>query len=199
MASANQQAMIVDMFSSSTIMPNQMDVQNTPLYDTATVTAGNTLSTPASALFTTVGPASGKTYAQTNMQVARQLPSPEAFAILGFRLRYSENISVLDLFNLLNGFAFEFWMNNKNYQRGPIPFYAAGMGVYGFSTVAATNIFNNGMPDRSGMHKTAVTLVIENTMTFYAQLAGNSVVVNGAGNGVTIQCVLDGLYARGVA
>jgi len=199
MASANQQAMIVDMFSSSTIVPNQMDVQNTPLYDSFNIPAGSTLSTPASALFTTVGPASGKTYAQTNMQVSRQLPSPEAFAILGFRLRYSENISVLDLFNLLNGFAFEFWMNNKNYQRGPIPFYAGGMGVYGFSTVAATNIFNNGMPGRSEMHKTAVTLVIENTMTFYGQLAGNSQVANAAGNGITLYCVLDGLYARGVA
>ena len=59
-------------------------------------------------------------------------------------------------------------------------------------------ILNNGMPGRSEMHKLAISVVIENQMTFYGQLQGNTYTVNAGGNGFTFQLLLDGLYARGV-
>jgi hypothetical protein len=48
------------------------------------------------------------------------------------------------------------------------------------------------------MHKLAISIVIENQMTFFGQLQGNSYTLNANGNGITMQILLDGLYARGV-
>ena len=196
--STSQQAMIVDAFNSTTYVANQMDVQNTPLYDSVTIPATMSLSPLTSSLFTNVGPASGKTYAQTNMQQQRLLPSPEAFSIFGFRFRYSEDLSILDIWNILNGFCYEFWMGNKNYQRGPIWFYNAGGGIYGVATNSAVSIYNNGMPGRTEMHKLAITIVIENQMNFYGLLNGTAYTLDTNGNGITFYSLLDGLYARGV-
>lgn len=196
--SAPQQAMIVDSFNSTTYVANQMDVQNTPLYDTVTIAAASSLSPLTSSLFTNVGPASNKTYAQTNMQQSRLLPSPQAFAIFGFRFRYSENLSLLDIYNIINGFAYEFWMGDKAYQRAPVWFYGAGGGISGFFTNSATSILNNGVPGRNDMHKLAITVVIENQMNFYALLNGNPYTLNASGTGITYVSLLDGLYARGV-
>ncbi len=197
-----QQSMIVDAFNSQVYVDNKMDVQHTPLYDTVTIAANNPLSVLTSALFTNVGAASGKTLALTNLTQSQKLAAPEAFSIFGFRFRYSENISLLDLYNILNGFCFEFYLGQKAYQRGPIWYYNAGGGIYGTNNASYTNtagtILNNGMPGRDSMHKLAISVVIENQMTFYGQLQGNTYTLNASGAGITFQMLLDGLYARGV-
>lgn len=196
-----QAAMIYDSFRSETILKNQMDVQNTPLYDTVTVAAGSSLSS-LNQFFTNVGSQSSKTQGLTNLTQSQKLQAPEAFSIFGVRFRYSENISLLDLWNILNTFCLELWLNQKNYQRAPIWFYNAGGGVHGTSNQNFTNttgtILNNGTPGRNAMHKLAICLVIENQMTFYGQLQGNAYTLNASGNGITMQMLLDGLYARGV-
>ena len=198
-----QQGMIVDSFNSQVFVENRMDVQHTPIYDTVAITVGNPLSTQTSALFVNVGANSGKNFSQTNLQQSQRLAAPEAFAIYAFRFRYVENISLLDLYNLINGFAFEFFLGGqKPYQRAPIWYYNAGGGIYGTNNQSWTNttgtVFNNGNPGRSEMHKLAITIVIENQMNFYGDLTGNTYTVNGSGTGVTYQMLLDGLYARGV-
>ncbi len=197
-----QQAMITDAYNSEVFVANRMDVQHTPLYDTVVIAAGNPLSVLTSSLFTNVGPASGKTLALTNLTQSQKLPAPQAFSIFGFRFRYSENISLLDLYNILNGFCFEFTLGEKVYQRGPIWYYNAGGGVYGTNNASFTNtsgtILNNGMPGRDSMHKLAISVVIENQMTFFGNLNGTTYTVNASGSGFTMQMLLDGLYARGV-
>lgn len=193
-----QQQMIVDAFNSEVYVNNRMDVQHTPLYDTVTIAAGSPLNVSTSALFSSVGPSSGKTLAQTNLTQSQKLAAPEAFSIFGFRFRYSENISLLDLYNIVNGFCFEFYLGQKVYQRGPIWYYNAGGGIWAALTNSATSIINNGNPGRSNMHKLAISVVIENQMTFYGQLNGNTYTLNANGTGITYQMVLDGLYARGV-
>lgn len=190
--------MILDSFNSEVYVSNRMDVQHTPLYDTVTIAAGSVLSVLTSALFTNVGPSSGKTLALTNLTQSQKLAAPEAFSIYGFRFRYSENISLLDIYNILNGFCFEFYLGQKVYQRGPIWYFNAGGGIYATLTNAATSIMNNGNPGRSEMHKLAINVVIENQMTFYGQLNGNNYTLNAGGTGITFQMLLDGLYARGV-
>ena len=198
--------MIVDAFNSEVYVSNRMDVQHTPLYDTVTLTTGgttNVVSVLASALFTNVGPASGKTLALTNLTQSQKLAAPEAFSIFGFRFRYSENVSLLDIWNILNGFCLEFYLGQKAYQRGPLWYYNAGGGISGTSTqtyaaTGAGTILNNGMPGRSEMHKLAISIVIENQMTFFAQLQGANYTLNAGGNGFIFQLLLDGLYARGV-
>lgn len=202
--------MIMEAFNSEVYVNNRMDVQHTPLYDTVTLSAGSTVNETTSALFTNVGAASGKTYAQTNMTQSQRLPAPEAFSIFGVRLRWNENINVTDLYAILTNFALEFWLGQKVYQRAPLWYFGAGGGVYGFNytqTLPASgaqtgaNVFVNGWPARDSMHKLAVPIVIENQMTFYARLTGTATTLTTSGSGgtgLTVQLILDGFYARGV-
>lgn len=190
--------MILDSFNSEVYVSNRMDVQHTPLYDTVTIAAGSALSVLTSALFTNVGPSSGKTLALTNLTQSQKLAAPEAFSIYGVRFRYSENISLLDIYNIINGFCLEFFLGQKPYQRGPLWYFNAGGGIWAMLTNSTTSILNNGTPGRNAMHKLAINVVIENQMTFYAQLNGNTYTLNGGGTGITFQLLLDGLYARGV-
>ena len=136
------------------------------------------------------------------MAQPQKLNAPEAFAIFGFSFRYSENLAIVDLYNVLNGFAFEFWVGQKNYQRGPLWTYNAGGGVYGTATAASNlTILNNGNPTRQGMHRLGINVVIENQMSFYGLLNGNQYTMaasTSGGTGITYQMVLRGLYARGV-
>jgi hypothetical protein len=193
-----QQKFILESFNSVVYVENRMDIQDTPLYDTVVIPAGSNLTFNSSVLFTNVGPQSGKTLALTNMAQPQKLNAPEAFAIFSFGFRYSENLSLLDLYNILNGFCFEFWLGQKNYQRGPIWVYNAGGGVYGVTTNSATSILNNGNPGRSNMHRLGINVVLENQMSFYGDLNGNQYTLNASGTGITYQMVLRGLYARGV-
>jgi len=51
------------------------------------------------------------------------------------------------------------------------------------------------------MHKLAIPIVIENQMTFFANLDGTEYTLTAAasgGTGITMQLLLDGFYARGI-
>ena len=193
-----QQQMIVDAFNSEVYVNNRMDVQHTPLYDTVSLNAGSAVTVLSTAFFTNVGAASGKTLALTNMTQQQKLAAPEAFSIFGYRIRYAENISLLDIYSIINGFCFEFFLGQKPYQRGPIWYYNAGGGIFASLTTTTTTILNNGVPGRNEMHKLAIPIVIENQMTFYGQLNGTSYTLDANGTGLYMVVLLDGLYARGV-
>ena len=196
-----QQQMIVDAFNSEVYVNNRMDVQHTPLYDTVVYAAGAQITLNNSQFFTNVGSQSGKTLALTNVTQSQKLAAPEAFSVFGFRYRWSEDVVLADLLSIVNGFCLEFFLGQKYYQRGPLWYYSAGGGIYASMTTASTTVFSNGVPGRSEMHKLAIPVVIENQMTFYAQLNGNNFTLSSAssdGTGFTQQLLLDGLYARGV-
>ena len=193
-----QQKFILESFNSVVYVENRMDIQDTPLYDTVVIGAGSNLTFNTSVLFTNVGPQSGKTLALTNMAQPQKLNAPEAFAVFSFRFRYSENLALIDIYNILNGFCFEFWLGQKNYQRGPLWYYNAGGGIYGTLTNSQTSVLNNGMPGRSEMHRLGINVVLENQMSFYGDLQGNQYTLNASGSGIFYQMVLRGLYARGV-
>ena len=196
------QNLITQAFNSSTYIQNTVDVQHTPLYDTITVAAGGSLAT-GTKFFDVV---TGKTLADTNMQISQRLTAPEAFSIQAIRVRWRENILRADLDLLLDGFALEFWLGSKQYQRAPLWHFNAGGGVAGFAatTAAATTLqsLSNGQPARQAMHRLAIPIVIENQMNFYCQLVGTSsitIAAGGAGGtGLRLQVLLDGFYARGV-
>ena len=193
--------MIVESFQSETYVQNRMDVQHTPLWDTVVTAAAGTITQNTSAWFTNVGPASGKTLALTNMTQANKLPAPEAFSILGFRARFSEDILRADLLGIYNGFAVSFVLGQKPYNQAPFWFYNAGGGISGFSNITDQATYTNGLPSRESMHKLAIPIVIENQMNFSANLIGNNLTLSAAdigGTGSTLQLLLDGLYARGV-
>ncbi len=193
---------IASAFATSSLVPNMADVQHEPLYDTVTYAAGNTINETTSALFTNVGPASGKTFAQTNMSQSQRLPAPEQFSIFSIRVRWGEAALRADVNSVINGFAYEFWANQKCYNRAPLWYYAAGGGLWTTSNVAGDFVYTNGFPDRRGMHQLALNFVIENQMTFFARLTGTALVLTAAvagGQGFIVQNVLDGLHARGVS
>ncbi len=196
-----QQQMIIDAFNSEIYVANRMDVQHTPLYDTVVFAASATINDVTSAFFTNVGPASGKTLADTNMSQGNRLQAPEAFSIFGFRFRWAENILLADLLNIINGFALEFSLGQKVYQRAPLWYFNAGGGITAETTRTAESIYTNGVASREAMHKLAIPIVIENQMNFSARLVGNALVlaaVGAGGTGARFQLLLDGLYARGV-
>ena len=193
--------MIYEAFGSATYVQNRMDVQHTPLFDTVTIAAGAAANETTASWFTNVGPASGKTLAQTNLRNNSELPSPQAFSIFSFRLRWSPNILLADLISILNGFALDFTLGDKSYQLAPLWYFPAGGGIDGFTTRTTESVYTNGNPTREAIHKLAIPIVIENQMTFFANLRGNAFTLAAAGaggTGLTLTLLLDGLYARGV-
>ena len=200
-ANSQTQAMILEAFNNATYVQDRMDVQHTPLYDTITIAAGSAVNNLTSALFTNVGAASNKTLAQTNLSQSQKLPAPEAFSIFAFRVRWSEDILLEDLLAIMDGFTLEFFLGQKNYQRAPLWYFAAGGGIAGMTTRTAESVYTNGNPTREAIHKLAIPIVIENQMTFFAQLQGTAytLVASGSGGtGLNMTLLLDGLYARGV-
>lgn len=194
----SQKQFIIDSFRGQIYISDQLDVQDTPVYDTLTYTAGQTVSTVNSQLFTNVGSLSGKSFVQSNMQQPQRLPAPQAFSIFGIRLKWDEGILRQDLTAILNGFVFEFWMGEKWYQRGFLEHFSAGMGIDGYTTHATESFYTNGTPHRESMHKLAIPLVIANQMSFYGDLFGPNYVLASAGTGFLLKASLVGLYARGI-
>lgn len=210
MSNAANAQMIIDAFNSQTYVSDRMDVQHTPLYDTLTFPAATVINENSAQFFTNVGSNSGKTPAQTNMGSSQKLSAPEAFSVFAVRLRWSEDANPLDLVNIINGMALQLFLGAKVYQQAPLWHFNAGGGlnVMQASSVApaGTSVYpttytGNGTPSRQAMHKLAIPIVIENGMNFYARLVGNPVALITAGQGGTglsLQLLLDGLYARGV-
>jgi hypothetical protein len=197
-----QRQFIIDSFRGQIIISDQMDVQDTPIYDTVTYAASATITTPNSQFFTNVGSASGKSFVQTNMTQSQKLTAPEAFSVFGVRFYWDSTILRADLNLLLQNFVYEFWMLTKNYQRAPLMHFSAGMGIDGYTTRTNESFYTNGTPNRDSMHLLQIPLVISNQLSFYGQLvgpiSGNSSTLSSSGNGAILITELVGLYARGV-
>lgn len=191
--SPDQQTWIFQQFNGTTYQPNAMDVQHEPLYDTSTTASGVSLAN-LTQFFT--NPA-GKTLNQTNVTTAKKLDAPEAFAVMAIRLFVRSDILLADFVNLMADFALEFWIGQKEYNRGPIWHYNQGGGIAGGS-FSGTTLFTNGATGRSHMHMLEINIVIDNQASFYGQLNGVAFTPSSSGTGVTLVMLLDGLHARGV-
>jgi hypothetical protein len=191
---------ITDQFQGTTYQPNSMDVQHEPLYDELIYAAGAAI--PNLAQFFT-SPA-GKTLAQTNVQTAKKLDAPEAFAVKGIRFKIRENILLADAISLFDGntgFCLEFWIGSKSYNRGPLWYYNAGGGVTATGGTVQSSI-NNGRTGEPDAHVLAINIVIDNQASFFGQLDGSSsftlTTTSNGGTGAGLMMLLDGLHARGV-
>jgi hypothetical protein len=198
-----QQQFIINSFRGQIYISNQLDVEDTPLYDTITYTAGQSITGNQggnSSWFTNVENNSGKTLAQTNMTQNGKLDAPKAFSVFGIRLNWSEGILRSDLQTLLDSWAFDFWLGDKSYQRGNIRHFSSGMGISGYTTKTAESFYTNGLPGRQSMNMLSVKLVIANQMSFQAYLTGSNTaqVLSSSGSGLIFLCELVGLFARGV-
>lgn len=180
---------------------NNLDVQHMQLYDTITLAAGQTPTVANTSFFSNVGPASAKTVAQTNLTTNRILQAPEAFSIMAFRLRWQEDVLLSDLLGVLANYNFEFYIATKIYQQSPLWVFGAGGGIYATTNVSSVSVLTNGQPARQAMHRLNIPLVVDNQAQFFAQLNGGAFALAAAGaggNGLTLQLVLDGFWARGI-
>lgn len=197
---------ILNAFNLEIYDPTMTDVQQTPLYDTVTIAQAGTISNSTAQWFINVGANSNKDYSKTNLGQPKRLSAPESFSVQAIRIRFSENTLFADLIAILNGFAFEFWIGQKYYQRAPIWLYNAGGGIVtggSATTVAATTITSNtlGLASREAVLQLNLPLVLGNQTDFYAWFVGASqtLAATGAGGvGTIIQVVLDGYYSRGI-
>lgn len=194
-----QQQFIINSFRGQIYISNQLDVEDTPVYDTVTYTAGQTITQINASWFTNVEGPSGKGFAQTNMDTNGRLDAPEAFSVFGVRFNWSEGILRSDLQTFVDSWAFEFWLGKKNYQRANIRHFSSGMGISGYTTKTSESFYTNGLPGRQSMNMLLVKLVIANQMSFEAYLSGNTgQVLSSSGAGAIFYLELVGLYARGV-
>lgn len=198
----NTAMLIHSAFDGAVYVADRLDVQNEPLYDTIDIAAAGVVTNLTTAYFTNVGANSGKTEADTNLEQQNELPSPEAWSVFGFRQRISEDILLADFISIMNGFALDFVMGRKSFNRGPLWYYGAGGGIFGqVSNITAEALYSNGVPNRDSMHKLAIPIVIENGQTFRANWVGTAftLAAGGAGGtGLEATLLLDGLHARGV-
>lgn len=197
-AASAQVNFIVDSFRGTLYVLDQLDVQDTPIYDTVTYAASGSVSQQNSRFFTNVGTASGKTIAQTNMNTPGKLDAPEAFSIFGNSFYWDSTILRADLNSLLQSFVYEFYLLTKHYQRAPMWHFTAGAGIAGLSTRSNESFYTNGWPDRNAQHKLAIPIIISNQLSFYGQLAGTSVTLSASGVGAILVSRLVGLYARAI-
>lgn len=197
-----QQLYIIQSFQSQVYIQDKMDVQDEPIYDTLTFAQAATITEVSSQWFTTIGPAAGKTLADTNMRRSQTLIAPEAQAVFGYRLKWNEDLGPADALAITKGFAFVFYMGTKAYQTCPLDLVAAGGGIYQTSTanttaaVTNTTWLHNGFPSEISAAALSVNLVIENEESFYANLQGIASYPIAGTVSARLQCRLMGLHAR---
>ena len=192
---SQQQNMIMEAFRAEEYIKDQMDVQAEPIYDTIVLASGDTIeeSSQTAIFFKNVA---NKTLNLTNMTESGQLMNPEALAIFAYRFYLDPRNSVLDSENVLAGFAFEFNMGRKAYQTIPLWMIPQGGGL-DLQGCCDSCVVHNGRPTKEAIRTLAITLVLEQGVSFFANLVGPNYVID-ATQGFIMQSNLDGLHARGI-
>jgi hypothetical protein len=188
------------------------DVIIEPRYDTVLYpTAGSTLLTffalprgQGNTSFQTAGgTAIAKTYADTNMDLAGQLPGGYNFHLLGFRVMPSWDISDADLKGTFNGGVFQFIIASKPYLTVPIRTIPQGNGPSG----SGSSVNSNGYPTLANTYSIRMKpLDLGPTMNFQVTLTWPSgqlrpcttsdAAVGGHLAGLPITVFLDGFLYR---
>lgn len=147
--------------------------------------------------------AAPKTLADTNMDLAGQLPGGYNFKLLGFRVMYGWNMSTQDMQILLNAGVFTFTVGSKPFLRTALRNIPAGNGPVG----TAATINTNGWPMLSNSYSIAKkpidllqTQNFQATITFPGVAAVSTTVgaLTQQAAGLPITVMLDGFLYRPV-
>ena len=154
------------------------DVIVEPRYDTQTILAAGALqlnffaqpvglgSSNFSATAATV-----KQYADTNLDLAAQLPSGFNFLILGFRIQPHFALTQPDANKWSSGAWFTFTIGQKPFLRVTVDTIPAGAGAYGITTVATASSMAHGYPALSNAYSIArKPLLLPQTANFGATI-----------------------------
>lgn len=177
-----------------------------PRYDTVALPAAGSVQLTFFALplgqgVTAFG-AGTKTYADTNMELAGQLPNPYTFTIMGFRLAFPWNVPAADLVLAINGAVFSLFIGAKPFLRVPARTIPSGNGAFistNAGSTAAANVSSatSGWPHMAnGFAIGRKPLVLTPTENFQVTLSWpGGLQVIGAQTFITIY--LDGVLRRG--
>jgi hypothetical protein len=192
---SQQQNMIMEAFRAEEYIKDQMDVQAEPVYDTITLAAADVISEGGTnaVFFKNI---QNKTLNLTNMTESGQLMNPEALAIFCYRFYVDPRNEVLDVENVLAGFAGVFYMGRKAYQTIPLWMIPQGGGI-DLQGCCDTCVVHNGRPTKEAIRPIAITLVLEQGVNFHADLEGPNYTID-ATQGFIMQWNNDGLHARGI-
>lgn len=190
-----------------------VDVTVQPLYDTATVPAAGALtltyfSNPIGAAggnFTAA--ASNKVLADSNMDLAGQLPSGQNFRVLGFRAQPHFALTTADAQKWSSGSWFLFTVGQKPYLRVPTDTLPAGVGPDGsvFGTAATGGILSHGFPalansfqiGRQSLELASGTN-FQATLNWVAVVAVTTTAPTQPAAGLPVRIYLDGFFFRSV-
>ena len=192
---SQQQNMIMEAFRAEEYIKDQMDVQAEPVYDTITLALADTIAqgSTTAQYFKNI---QNKTLNLTNMTESGQLMNPEALAIFCYRWYVDPRNEVLDVENVMAGFAFVFTMGRKPYQTIPLWMIPQGGGL-DLQGCCDTCVVHNGRPTKEAIRPIAITLVLEQGVNFVGDLIGPNYTIDGT-QGFISQMNLHGLHARGI-
>jgi hypothetical protein len=190
-----------------------LDVIIEPRYDTVTILAAGALNLTYFALpigqgATNFGAATvTKSLADTNMDLAGQLPAGYNFFITGFRVQPAFTMTNIDATTWSAGGVFTFTIGSKPFLRVPIDTIPAGVGPFGtFGTAglaAAGGMTSHGWPALSNGYVIArKPLELAQTQNFQVVLSWvtvkpvTSVVVGQAAAGLPVRVYMDGWLKR---
>lgn len=191
-----------------------LDVIVEPRYDTQTILAAGALTLtyfqiPVGQGATNFGAATvAKQLADTNMDLAGQLPAGYNFKVLGFRAQPAFTLTPADARNWSAGGLFTFTIASKPYLRVPLDTVPAGMGPtgYGGATVDALGrAMAHGVPQLSNAYTIGKKpLDLSQSQNFSVVLTWvtlqpvTSVVTGQAAAGLPVRVYLDGFLYRPV-
>ena len=186
-----------------------------PRYDTVTVpTTGTQLLTffaqPIGQGTTNWGGTGAKNLADTNMELAGQLPNPYTFTVFGLRMLFPWNVTLADVQLAFNGCVFTLTIGAKPYLRVPARMIPAGNGpvgsIFANSDMAAPvrQLLNNGWPSNSNSFSIkGKPLVLSPTENFQvtltwpsAAVAVTTTIATQATAGLPVTVALDGILRR---
>lgn len=208
------------------IMPNVADYVMWDYYDRFTYAAGATVPTNFN-FFTVPSGTSGKTKADTNLELVSQLPNPYFINVTHIGFYFDPNVLSIDIDALFNQSYFEFIVNNKTYAEGKLNRYPGGGGIYGVTTKTATSQLTNGTSMVGNMYDlrlpagiqlgagaqgaivadglTGVYILQQQNFKVSVNLPGGALALTAAdatpnpGTGLVLSCYLYGVLSRSVS
>lgn len=184
----------LDMFD-----PNQVDIQDTPLFDSISVAAGSAANENTTSFFTNVQASSGKTSADTNAPRNGELPNNNYYSVQSVGLYIVGAILKADFDALMLNMAWEFKYGDRTVLQGPIWNWPAGAGGALITTAATTTYVLNGVPSRETSVALSIPIVIQPGINYSCRLTGTSttMTVSGSGGlGLKMYTIFRGFWAK---
>lgn len=149
------------------------------------------------------GPLNGtsKTKLQTNMKKSNQLPQPQRFLLRSLSFYFQASTALIDEILVTENCYFEFKIDEKIYHEGLIQFFPSGLGLDGFSTVNAQQVWQIGQKTLTarrdfGDYARVVSDALSFTLNLFFPTAQTATSTANGGNNIALIAIMDGILDR---